>query len=85
MTGDVDDAGWIIDTAEIDTIYAGVHKQLDHTYLNEIDGLENPTTENLVVWCWHQFSTALKGVGNIKSIACTIRESPRSTAYYDGP
>lgn len=39
--------GWVIDFAEIAKAFAPIHALLDHHYLNEVDGLENPTSENL--------------------------------------
>jgi 6-pyruvoyltetrahydropterin/6-carboxytetrahydropterin synthase len=49
--GDVDaHLGWIIDFAEIDRAFAPLFAQLDHHYLNEVPGLENPTSELLARW-----------------------------------
>jgi 6-pyruvoyltetrahydropterin/6-carboxytetrahydropterin synthase len=46
--GDVDPRlGWILDYAEIDRAFAPLFAQLDHRYLNEVPGLENPTSELL--------------------------------------
>jgi 6-pyruvoyltetrahydropterin/6-carboxytetrahydropterin synthase len=42
--------GWVIDYAEIDGAFAPLHAQLDHHYLNEVTGLENPTSEILARW-----------------------------------
>src|SRR5262249_17023376 len=53
VTGEINaEAGWLIDFAEIKAAFAPLHDQLDHNYLNEIPGLENPTSENLAVWIW---------------------------------
>jgi len=49
--GDVDPVlGWVIDYADIDRAFAPLHAQLDHNYLNEVPGLENPTSELLARW-----------------------------------
>jgi 6-pyruvoyltetrahydropterin/6-carboxytetrahydropterin synthase len=46
--GEVDPRlGWIIDFADIDEAWQPLHALLDHRYLNEVDGLANPTSENL--------------------------------------
>ncbi len=42
--------GWIIDFADIDRAWQPLHKILDHNYLNEVEGLENPTSELLASW-----------------------------------
>jgi len=42
--------GWIRDFSEIKQIFKPVYERLDHNYLNDLPGLENPTSENLAVW-----------------------------------
>lgn len=44
--------GWVIDYAEIKEAFRPTFDQLDHHYLNEIEGLENPTSENIAKWIW---------------------------------
>jgi 6-pyruvoyltetrahydropterin/6-carboxytetrahydropterin synthase len=39
--------GWVLDFAEITKAFAPMHELLDHRYLNEVSGLDNPTSENL--------------------------------------
>lgn len=49
--GDVDATlGWIVDFAEVDRAFQPLFVQLDHNYLNEVPGLENPTSELLARW-----------------------------------
>jgi len=51
VSGQVDPRlGWLIDFAEIDRAFAPLFAQLDHHYLNEIEGLDNPTSELLAAW-----------------------------------
>lgn len=83
ISGDMDSSGWIIDTAQIDTVFGIIHNQLDHKVLNDV--VENPTTENLAIWCWEKFHKSFGDINNIHKIAVEVQESPRSTAYYDGP
>lgn len=48
VSGEVDPKlGWIVDFAELARAFAPLHAILDHHYLNEVPGLENPTSENL--------------------------------------
>lgn len=53
VTGPVDaKLGWVIDYADISAAFKPLWDQLDHRYLNEIPGLENPTSENIALWIW---------------------------------
>ena len=51
--------GWFIDFGEIDRIWQPLYEVLDHHYLNEIEGLENPTSENLACWIWARLRPVL--------------------------
>jgi 6-pyruvoyltetrahydropterin/6-carboxytetrahydropterin synthase len=57
--------GWIMDFADIKAAFKPLYNQLDHYYLNEIDGLENPTSENLARWIWDRLEPALPGLSRI--------------------
>jgi 6-pyruvoyltetrahydropterin/6-carboxytetrahydropterin synthase len=51
ITGEVDPhTGWIIDFGQVDQSWQTIHNLLDHRYLNEVLGLENPTSETLARW-----------------------------------
>ena len=51
--------GWLMDYADISAAFKPIHDQLDHFYLNEIPGLENPTSENLAAWIWQRLRPKL--------------------------
>src|SRR4051812_995808 len=51
--------GWVIDFADIKAAFAPLEKMLDHNYLNDLPGLENPTSEILAMWIWDRLSPAL--------------------------
>ncbi len=74
------DTGWIIDFGEIKKAVQPVVDQIDHQYLNEIEGLENPTTETLVVWLWERVKPVL---GNLSKIV--VYETCTSGCVYTGP
>jgi 6-pyruvoyltetrahydropterin/6-carboxytetrahydropterin synthase len=60
IEGEIDpERGWLMDFASIDEHVIPIIKQLDHQVLNEIDGLQNPTSELLAVWVWMKLATAL--------------------------
>jgi len=51
--------GWLMDYADISSAFKPVRKRLDHFYLNEIRGLENPTSENIAAWIWRKLKPRL--------------------------
>ena len=53
------ETGWFIDFGELDNVWQPLHDQLDHNYLNEVKGLENPTSENLAKWLWDEIKPRL--------------------------
>ncbi len=55
VTGPVDPKlGWVIDFADVKRAFAPLDAKLDHRYLNEVEGLENPTSEVLAQWIWER-------------------------------
>jgi 6-pyruvoyltetrahydropterin/6-carboxytetrahydropterin synthase len=73
------DSGWVIDFAEIKTAFQPLERQLDHNYLNEIPGLENPTSENLARWIWDGLAPALTSLSRV-----VVRETCTSGCIYRG-
>ena len=72
VRGEVDPAtGMVIDFAEIKQAFKPLHNQLDHHFLNEIDGLDNPTSENLVRWIWDRLEMVLPLVEIVVHETCT--------------
>ena len=51
--------GWLMDYAEITRVFQPLWEKLDHRYLNEVPGLENPTSENLARWIWDRLKPRL--------------------------
>ena len=72
--------GWVMDFADLKTAWSPLHDALDHRYLNEIEGLENPTSELLAVWIWGRLAPTLPGLAEIE-----IRETCTSRCSYRGP
>ncbi len=71
--------GWVLDFADLKRAFAPLHEALDHRYLNEVPGLENPTSERLAVWIWQRLKPALPGLSRI-----TVRETCTSGCEYRG-
>lgn len=58
--GEIDpQTGWLIDFGEIKRAFEPLLDRLDHRYLNEIEGLENPTAENIARWIWQRLKPRL--------------------------
>ena len=65
IEGEVDPhIGWVYDHAEISKAMKPILDRFDHSYLNEIEGLENPTIENMAAWLWksspHSFQVSVR-------------------------
>jgi 6-pyruvoyltetrahydropterin/6-carboxytetrahydropterin synthase len=58
--------GWVMDFAEIKTAFKPILDRLDHYYLNEIPGLENPTSEQLAIWIWNELKPKLPELVRIR-------------------
>ncbi len=66
--------GWVMDYADISAAFKPLWEQLDHNYLNEIPGLDNPTSENVAVWIWNLLKPALPLLKEIVvAETCTAR------------
>ena len=66
--------GWVMDYADISEAFKPIWQKLDHYYLNEIPGLENPTSENIAVWIWNQLKPNLPLLAEVEvAETCTAR------------
>ncbi len=80
LSGSIDsDMGWLVDFADVDRVIDPVIARIDHTLLNEIPGLENPTSELLAVWLWREIQPRLPGLTEIM-----LAETPTSRCVYRG-
>ena len=71
--------GWIMDFAELKAAFQPFHDQIDHHYLNDVEGLENPTSEILARWIWDRLVPALPGLMEV-----TVPETCPSPCTYRG-
>lgn len=72
--------GWVLDFSDLKRAFAPLHEQLDHRYLNEVEGLENPTSENLARWVWDRLIDPLPQLSQV-----VVRETCTSGCVYRGP
>ncbi len=81
VAGEVDPGtGILIDYGQIAERFEPIRRQLDHHYLNEIDGLENPTSEILAAWIWRRLRPSLPQLE-----AVIVHETCTSRCEYRGP
>lgn len=80
VAGECDEKlGWLMDYADISAAFHPVWKKLDHYYLNEISGLENPTSENVAAWIWTQLKPKLPLLAEV-----VVAETCTARAVYRG-
>ena len=80
LLGTVDEQmGWFRDFADVKSAFKPLEDQLDHHYLNEISGLENPTSENLARWIWSRLKPELPELHRV-----IVRETCTAGCIYDG-
>jgi 6-pyruvoyltetrahydropterin/6-carboxytetrahydropterin synthase len=74
VSGSVDPVtGMIVDFGDIAAAIDPIARQLDHRLLNEIDGLDNPTAENIARWLWMKLLPTVPGLREV-----SVRETERS-------
>jgi len=69
---------WVIDYGDLKVHLQPILRELDHKYLNDINGLENPTAEAVVIWIWRKLKPGLPGLKKIE-----LKETPGSGAIYE--
>ena len=72
-------SGWVMDFADLKAAFRPVYDKLDHRYLNEIAGLENPTSEILARWIWRELEATLPGLSEVE-----VRETCSTGCIYRG-
>jgi len=80
VEGEVDpEVGWLYDHSRISDYMEPICKELDHRFLNDIPGLENPTAENLCAYLWKRLEPHLPGLCEV-----IVEETPRIQCIYRG-
>ena len=73
------DTGWVMDFADVKAAFLPLYVRLDHHYLNEVEGLENPTSERLAMWIWERLRPALPQLSEV-----VVHETCTSGCRYRG-
>jgi 6-pyruvoyltetrahydropterin/6-carboxytetrahydropterin synthase len=76
---ELSDLGWVIDYAEIKSACGPVIEVLDHSYLNKVLGLDNPTSENIARWLWNKIQPKLTILSEIE-----VKETCNTGCIYRG-
>jgi len=80
VSGPLDpELGWVRDFADLQAAWQPIHAALDHGYLNDIAGLENPTSEHLAIWIWDHLKLTLPGLARVG-----VMETHASGCRYSG-
>ncbi|MBK7585487.1 MAG: 6-carboxytetrahydropterin synthase QueD [Myxococcales bacterium] len=80
IAGPVDPkTGWLLDFGDLDAVWAPIHDALDHRYLNDVAGLENPTSEVLARWLWERLKPTLPEL-----VRVTVYETCDARCEYEG-
>lgn len=80
LEGDVlEEEGWIMDFTDLKKAVQPVINTVDHRFLNDIPGLENPTTELFSIWLWKKIKPLLPALKRIE-----LKETPGSGVIYEG-
>jgi 6-pyruvoyltetrahydropterin/6-carboxytetrahydropterin synthase len=81
VSGPVDpELGWLVDFADVEAAFEPIHAALDHRLLNDVTGLENPTSERLAEWIWERLAPNLPGLDHV-----IVKETCTSGCRYTGP
>ena len=80
IEGDVHpDTGFVVDFSEIEECFEPLKEKLDHNYLNDIEGLENPTSEVVIEWIWDNLKPELDSLYKL-----VLWENETSRVEYSG-
>ncbi len=80
VSGPVDpERGWVMDFADLTRAFAPLYEQLDHRFLNDVPGLENPTSETLAHWIWLRLKPTLPQLCRV-----VVHETCTSGCRYEG-
>ena len=71
--------GWLMDYADISQVFKPILDRLDHYYLNEVPGLDNPTSENIAAWIWKELTPRLPLLTEV-----TVAETCTAKCVYRG-
>lgn len=75
------ETGLVVHLEEVSEALTSVQEALDHNYLNDIEGLEQPTLERISIWIWDRLASKFDGLIEV----AVIRDSCNEGCVYNGP
>lgn len=75
-----EERGWVVDFDEIARLFEPVYDALDHRHLNDIEGLDNPTSEMVAIWIWDRLAPELPELSGV-----VVHETCTARCTYRGP
>jgi 6-pyruvoyltetrahydropterin/6-carboxytetrahydropterin synthase len=82
LRGEVDArTGFLADLAQVEARCQALRRELDHRYLNDVAGLENPSLERIAQWIWRRLNPDLPALARVE----VRRDSQRHGCIYEGP
>ncbi|MDB0070403.1 6-carboxytetrahydropterin synthase QueD [Gammaproteobacteria bacterium] len=79
IEGPLNEMGWVMDFSELKEICSPHINELDHSFLNDVVGLDNPTSENIAIWLWEKLKDPLRYLSSIE-----VMETCNSGCEYFG-
>lgn len=78
IVGDLDARiGWVMDYNDIEKLVRPILNHIDHRLLNEVPGLENPTSEYIAAWLYQKIKAVLPGLRQVN-----VSETPDTECRY---
>ncbi|MEQ1823428.1 MAG: 6-carboxytetrahydropterin synthase QueD [Fimbriimonadaceae bacterium] len=77
VAGPINHVGWVMDFGDIKDAFERIRERIDHRVLNEVPGLENPTSEVLAEWIWNELQPSLPMLSKV-----VVRETCTSGCTY---
>ena len=79
IEGPLNEMGWVMDFSELKEICSPHINELDHSFLNDVVGLDNPTSENIAIWLWEKLKDPVRYLSSIE-----VMETCNSGCEYFG-
>lgn len=69
------ETGWVVDFGDVEEALKDLHETLDHRLLNEVEGLERPTLENICQWAAKKLKERFPGLAEVRVSRPSIGET----------